>query len=1108
MAQENIDVTVELTDALSRPARRAEEAIEDLDDRVDELDRSLKASTASTERQNKALAANARAAGKAAKEQERLGDSTEDTSKKTDRLGLLQRLLGVEVGKTSKKFKALGMVFKLLKLQAVVLAVSLLATGVAALGAAGFAAVAGLSPLVGLLGGLPSLVAAAVQGFAAVKVGMMGIGEATKAILEGDPLKVAEAMRKLTPEGQRLAETMAALVDGPLARMKQATQAAIAPGFTEALESLRPLLPVIQRGLVRTADTIGDLAARAARATDTPLFRAELGRVMAANNAALSLGGRAAGQFALAGLSLADAFRPVQREISRSVLGVAEFINQSVRAGTESGRLTAFFQRAWELAKDVGSVLADLAVALFNTGKQAGALGKALGSSLSDAAADWRAWTETVEGQNAIREWFRDARPVVDATLSLLRELGEMFGGLSNGSELAPLLSQIESQLLPAIQDLTSAVSDDLGPALVDAATAFVEFLTFLSASPVADILSALAAVTLAVAEGLNALPGPVKVAAAALIAFALAAQTVQAATARLAATSAGAFFASVAAGAREGSRGIGFFNRAAGGVMGATGAAARGVSGLAGAFGGPLGIALIGSTILLGKWMQDTAKAKQDAKDFANTLDDVTGKITRQTRELVKQKLVDDGALEDAERLGLSLGEVTQAAMGNADALESVRMQLDTFDAYSESPLGGVFDVPYLIGNSTELDSARKDLLEFLDDTTNAAKDGRTQWALASDAARELKIAAAGRIYSNMTNEQRAAAAAADVLTGSQRAQITAQRAAEDAARRSAGELGGQADETQRVIDATLELNALLDQRSTFVGYKQQILTTRETLKGVTDVLNENRTGLRLNTQDGIDTWNTFKDLATAAASIKNEGKQLAALEEVQTMIRRWGKAAGLSREDARRLSGEFITLKDTAEDVPERVDTEVTANTDRATRRLEEYQRVAAEIARSIANLFTFDFDPLAGATRIPESEYARRDGGPVWTGAPFMVGEAGPELFVGASGAASVIGAAGVEKRTFTEPGWVLPNSVYETVVAAPAVAPARVPAVAAAASVGAVAPAAPRESRDTDLAGWPDVHVHLHGDTGLTVADAEAAAVRAVRRLERERKERGY
>jgi hypothetical protein len=150
-------------------------------------------------------------------------------------------------------------------------------------------------------------------------------------------------------------------------------------------------------------------------------------------------------------------------------------------------------------------------------------------------------------------------------------------------------------------------------------------------------------------------------------------------------------------------------------------------------------------------------------------------------------------------------------------------------------------------------------------------------------------------------------------------------------------------------------------------------------------------------------------------------------------------------------------------------------------------------------------------------------RKDGGAVWTGVPFQVGERGPELFVGSSGAMSVIGAAGVEKRTFSEPGWVLPNSVYErTVVATPApaanvnvtaaaappavAAPVRVPAVAAAAPAGGGS--APRESRDTDLTDWPDVHVHLHGDTGLTVADAEAAAVRAVRRLERERKERGY
>lgn len=66
--------------------------------------------------------------------------------------------------------------------------------------------------------------------------------------------------------------------------------------------------------------------------------------------------------------------------------------------------------------------------------------------------------------------------------------------------------------------------------------------------------------------------------------------------------------------------------------------------------------------------------QAKDRAKEYADTLDEVSGALTEATRDLAKQRLQADDAYDSAQRFGISLETVTDAALGNADALEILR--------------------------------------------------------------------------------------------------------------------------------------------------------------------------------------------------------------------------------------------------------------------------------------------------------------------------------------------------------------------------------------------------------------------------------------------------
>jgi len=100
----------------------------------------------------------------------------------------------------------------------------------------------------------------------------------------------------------------------------------------------------------------------------------------------------------------------------------------------------------------------------------------------------------------------------------------------------------------------------------------------------------------------------------------------------------------------------------------------------MAGSMAGPWGAAIgagVGLLLDFGHH-QDTSAAA--TTDFTATLNQQTGAITENTTALAAQALQKDGAFEDAQKLGIGLDTITQAAVGNTEALSQVNAQLDYF--------------------------------------------------------------------------------------------------------------------------------------------------------------------------------------------------------------------------------------------------------------------------------------------------------------------------------------------------------------------------------------------------------------------------------------------
>lgn len=98
-------------------------------------------------------------------------------------------------------------------------------------------------------------------------------------------------------------------------------------------------------------------------------------------------------------------------------------------------------------------------------------------------------------------------------------------------------------------------------------------------------------------------------------------------------------------------------------------------------------GVALAGLGAIITALAADQAEARQKTESYATTLEKGTLKVTKATRDMAKENLAArdsflwierESAYDAAEKLGISLDLVTDAAMGNVDAMKELNVQLE----------------------------------------------------------------------------------------------------------------------------------------------------------------------------------------------------------------------------------------------------------------------------------------------------------------------------------------------------------------------------------------------------------------------------------------------
>lgn len=362
------------------------------------------------------------------------------------------------------------------------------------------------------------------------------------------------------------------------------------------------------------------------------------------------MGGGAAVQWAN---DVADGLRAFESALRPAV----DVLRGQATPGFEAA--SAALQRLAEILRDV-----DL-VAVIDQVKEGGPAFAALGAGLATAG------SAGVLAALGMGQFAGALNPVVLALTAAAATSPELR------NELLELFASL-LPLVPVLTDLTVAAGQLASPTLAALAAAL---------GPVVDLVGL-------AAEGFAALPQPVQVTVAALVALMILGPRMMAFGQQLI-TPFRRFRDEMALQRALHNQIVGGYQRLGdeavkqGPRLSTMGAAAatvgRGFSvmrragaGLFAAMGGPWGIALAVGAAALASWAGQQADAKARAEELLGTLDDQTGAITENTRSWVANELERQGMLQTAQTFGIALDDVVDAALGEEAALRRVEGAID----------------------------------------------------------------------------------------------------------------------------------------------------------------------------------------------------------------------------------------------------------------------------------------------------------------------------------------------------------------------------------------------------------------------------------------------
>lgn len=254
-----------------------------------------------------------------------------------------------------------------------------------------------------------------------------------------------------------------------------AVQKAALPNLEVAFRNLTKAVPTLRTGLGQLGGTVSQVAVSLSRVVTSATNLSNLSVVFAAGKPQLTAYGSALGSLVTILTTLAAASSPIATRFAEFTASFFKGAEGAATAGYESGRLTAFMERAGEVAAQLGQIFGDTFRGLGSLFSASSDSGQTLLDRISALAARFAEWSASVGGQNALKAFFDNALPVVHEVNGLIADLLRLIvepiaSGRTDG--VVGFIQALRVDVLPALQEVGQAAAG-LGPHLTELTVAF-----------------------------------------------------------------------------------------------------------------------------------------------------------------------------------------------------------------------------------------------------------------------------------------------------------------------------------------------------------------------------------------------------------------------------------------------------------------------------------------------------------------------------------------------------------------------------------------------------------------------------------------------------------
>lgn len=304
-------------------------------------------------------------------------------------------------------------------------------TGLAVGAASAVALTRALVPLTAAAVALPSALLSVQLASKTLKVGLSGVGEAMKAVGEGDAKKLEESLKGLAPSARSVVKETAKLKD-EWEKVQRGVQQNLFAGLSKQLRTVgKQTLPVVSTGMKSMATDLNGVAVEAAKVTKTSWFK-----------------GRVAMAFKDAGHTvqiLTGAVRPLVDIITRLAVAGAPLVKQFAGWAVQGLRAAAAWmdnsKNAGKMEQVLGGIRDGFAKVTSIVRNLLGFLGGVIGASkefdltsgdmlttLEQVTAAMAQWANSTEGQKQMGDVFRMLADVANSLAQIMPVLGGTIG--------------------------------------------------------------------------------------------------------------------------------------------------------------------------------------------------------------------------------------------------------------------------------------------------------------------------------------------------------------------------------------------------------------------------------------------------------------------------------------------------------------------------------------------------------------------------------------------------------------------------------------------------------------------------------------------------------